>query len=55
MLVIKEDDEIIEDFLDISPHIKSCIILPLKEKNDISGTLKIFLTLLKKLQIKIDI
>ena len=36
MLVIKEDDEIIEDFLDISPHIKSCIILPLKEKNDVN-------------------
>ena len=43
MVVIKDDeDEIIEDFSYISPHIKSCIILPLKEKNDVSGTLKIF-------------
>ncbi|BEO90185.1 MULTISPECIES: sensor histidine kinase [Fusobacterium] len=49
MLVIKEDDEIIEDFLDISPHIKSCIILPLKEKNDISGTLKIFFDTAEKI------
>ena len=49
MLVIKEDDEIIEDFLDISPHIKSCIILPLKEKNGISGTLKIFLDTAEKI------
>ena len=49
MLVIKEDDEIIEDFLDISPHIKSCIILPLKEKNGISGTLKIFFDTAEKI------
>ena len=49
MLVIKEDDEIIEDFLDISPHIKSCIILPLKEKNDTSGTLKIFFDTAEKI------
>ena len=49
MLVIKEDDEIIEDFLDISPHIKSCIILPLKEKNDIGGTLKIFFDTAEKI------
>ena len=49
ILVIKEDDEIIEDFLDISPHIKSCIILPLKEKNDISGTLKIFFDTAEKI------
>ena len=49
MLVIKEDDEITEDFLDISPHIKSCIILPLKEKNDISGTLKIFFDTAEKI------
>ena len=49
MLVIKEDDEIIEDFLDISPHIKSCIILPLKEKNDISGTLKNFFDTAEKI------
>ena len=49
MLVIKEDDEIIEDFLDISPHIKSCIILPLNEKNDISGTLKIFFDTAEKI------
>ena len=49
MLVIKEDDEIIEDFLDISPPIKSCIILPLKEKNDISGTLKIFFDTAEKI------
>lgn len=49
MLVIKEDDEIIEDFLDISPHIKSCIILPLKKKNDISGTLKIFFDTAEKI------
>lgn len=49
ILVIKEDDEIIEDFLDISPHIKSCIILPLKEKNDISGTLKIFFDIAEKI------
>ncbi|WP_339005949.1 sensor histidine kinase [Fusobacterium animalis] len=49
MLVIKENDEIIEDFLDISPHIKSCIILPLKEKNDISGTLKIFFDTAEKI------
>ena len=49
MLVIKEDDEIIEDFLDISPHIKSCIILPLKEKNDVNGTLKIFFDTAEKI------
>ncbi|MBF1197870.1 MAG: histidine kinase, partial [Fusobacterium periodonticum] len=49
MLVIKEDDEIIEDFLYISPHIKSCIILPLKEKNDVSGTLKIFFDTAEKI------
>ena len=50
MLVIKDDDdEIIEDFLYISPHIKSCIILPLKEKNDISGTLKIFFDTAEKI------
>ena len=49
MLVIKEDDEIIEDFSYISPHIKSCIILPLKEKDDISGTLKIFFDTAEKI------
>lgn len=49
MLVIKEDDEIIEDFSDISTNIKSCIILPLKEKNDISGTLKIFFDTAEKI------
>ena len=49
MLVIKEDDEIIEDFLDISPHIKSCIILPLKEKKDVNGTLKIFFDTAEKI------
>nr|WP_314657167.1 sensor histidine kinase [uncultured Fusobacterium sp.] len=49
MLVIKDNDEIIEDFLYISPHIKSCIILPLKEKNDISGTLKIFFDTAEKI------
>ena len=50
MLVIKDDeDEIIEDFFYISPHIKSCIILPLKEKNDVSGTLKIFFDTAEKI------
>lgn len=50
MLVIKDDeDEIIEDFFYISPHIKSCIILPLKEKNDVSGTLKIFFDTTEKI------
>ncbi len=49
MLVIKEDDEIIEDFSYISPNIKSCIILPLREKNDISGTLKIFFDTAEKI------
>ena len=49
MLVIKEDDEIIEDFSYISPHIKSCIILPLREKDDISGTLKIFFDTAEKI------
>ena len=48
MLVMK-DDEIIEDFLYISPHIKSCIILPLKEKNDVNGTLKIFFDTAEKI------
>ena len=50
MLVIKDDeDEIIEDFFYIYPHIKSCIILPLKEKNDVSGTLKIFFDTAEKI------
>ena len=50
MLVIKDnEDEIIEDFFYISPHIKSCIILPLKEKNDVSGTLKIFFDTAEKI------
>ena len=50
MVVIKDDeDEIIEDFSYISPHIKSCIILPLKEKNDVSGTLKIFFDTAEKI------
>ena len=49
MLVIKDNDEIIEDFLYISPHIKSCIILPLKEKNDVNGTLKIFFDTAEKI------
>jgi len=49
MLVMKDDDEIIEDFLYISPHIKSCIILPLKEKNDVNGTLKIFFDTAEKI------
>ena len=50
ILVIKDDeDEIIEDFFYISPHIKSCIILPLKEKNDVSGTLKIFFDTAEKI------
>ena len=50
MLVIRDDeDEIIEDFSYISPHIKSCIILPLKEKNDVSGTLKIFFDTAEKI------
>ena len=50
MLVIKDDDEeIIEDFSYISPNIKSCIILPLKEKNDVSGTLKIFFDTAEKI------
>lgn len=49
MLVIKDDDEIIEDFFYISPNIKSCIILPLREKNDISGTLKIFFDTAEKI------
>ena len=53
MLVIKDDeDEIIEDFFYISPHIKSCIILPLKEKNDVSGTLKIFFDTAEKITVK---
>ncbi len=49
MLVIKDENEIIEDFFYISPHIKSCIILPLKEKNDVSGTLKIFFDTAEKI------
>lgn len=49
MLVIKEDDEIIEDFLDILFYIKFCIILFLKEKNDVNGILKIFFDIVEKI------
>lgn len=43
ILVVRNDnDQNINDFSYISTNIKSCIILPLYEKDNISGTLKIF-------------
>ncbi|WP_022819791.1 histidine kinase [Fusobacterium russii] len=50
ILVVSNDkDENIEDFSYISDNIKSCIILPLHEKNIISGTLKIFFDTAEKI------
>lgn len=48
-VVIKDEEEIIEEFLYISPNIKSCIILPLNEKNDVIGTMKIFFDTAEKI------
>ena len=48
-VVIKDEEEIIEEFLYISPNIKSCIILPLNEKNDVVGTMKIFFDTAEKI------
>lgn len=42
LVASKDKDQNINDFSYISENIKSCIILPLHEKNTISGTLKIF-------------
>lgn len=43
ILVVSKDENVdMENFSYISETIKSCIILPLHEKNSISGTLKIF-------------
>lgn len=49
LVVTKEKDENIEDFSYISKNIKSCIILPLHEKNNVSGTLKIFFDTTEKI------
>lgn len=48
-VVIKDEEEIIEEFLYISPNIKSCIIFPLNEKNDVVGTMKIFFDTAEKI------
>lgn len=42
LVVSKDKEQNLDDFSYISENIKSCIILPLHEKNNISGTLKIF-------------
>nr|WP_241634782.1 sensor histidine kinase [Fusobacterium gastrosuis] len=50
ILVVSNDkDKNIEDFSYISKNIKSCIILPLHEKDIISGTLKIFFDTTEKI------
>lgn len=50
ILVVSNDkNQNIEDFSYISENIKSCIILPLHEKNIISGTLKIFFDTAEKI------
>lgn len=50
ILVVSNDkNQNIEDFSYISENIKSCIILPLHEKNIISGTLKIFFDTTEKI------
>lgn len=42
MVFGKNEEKDIADFLFLSPDIKSCIILPLFEREKVSGTLKIF-------------
>lgn len=49
LVVSKDKGENIEDFSYISENIKSCIILPLHEKDFISGTLKIFFDTTEKI------
>lgn len=49
LVVLKDKEKDVEDFSYISENIKSCIILPLHEKDKISGTLKIFFDTAEKI------
>lgn len=49
LVVLRSKEKDIEDFSYISENIKSCIILPLHEKDKISGTLKIFFDTAEKI------